>query len=77
MTRPVIASIASTIRLKCRIVVIVTVGWRQRTNGGIAAMAFVVFLLVGLERPNGTIKAMCVPGQFWRRYWARKLVSQI
>jgi len=27
-------------------------------------MAFVVFLLVGLRRPNGTTKAMHVPGQF-------------
>src|SRR6266487_1429510 len=42
VTRPVIASMASAIRLNWRIVVMVISGWRHIKSGRIATMAFVV-----------------------------------
>jgi len=68
VTRPVIASIARTIRLKCRIVVILSSPDRQQSNGRIEPMACVVSPLCAFEHPNGTTEAMFIPGQFWRRY---------
>src|SRR6266511_1252157 len=69
VTRPVMASRASAIRLNWRIVVIVISGCRQSKSAIMSGIGFCRSSVAGVCKiPNGTTKASFVPPQFWRRY---------
>src|SRR6266566_2885712 len=64
VTRPVMASMATAIRLSWRMVVNVTSGWRHSKNGRIAGIGFCLPWLSLLRRPNTTTKADFFPHHF-------------
>jgi hypothetical protein len=64
VTRPVIASIASTIRAICRTVVIFISVVRQRSNGRIESMVFVVLSLSGFDYQRYHKNHACFPASF-------------
>src|SRR6266542_3399190 len=64
VTRPVMASMASAIRLSWRMVVNVTSGWRHSKNGRMAGIGFCLPWLSLLRRPNTTTKADFFPHHF-------------
>src|SRR6266540_1763451 len=69
VTRPVMASRASAIRLNWRIVVIVISGCRQSKSAIMSGIGFCRSSVAGVCKiPNGTTKASFVPPQFLRRY---------
>src|SRR6266540_4249177 len=78
VTRPVMASRASAIRLNWRIVVIVISGCRQSKSAIMSGIGFCRSSVAGVCKiPNGTTKASFVPPQFWRRYCQTPIITDL